>query len=83
MHEQMPAPHSGKTRLRVLREAVIADDGIVLTGTLDHGLVPHDAAATDVKRTAAGPGRSALRPRSRVCPAQGGAMFAELARAAL
>jgi N-methylhydantoinase B len=49
MHERMLAPHSGKT-LRVLRETAIADDGVVLTGKLDHDLLPHDPAAADVKR---------------------------------
>lgn len=38
------------------REAGIADDGVVLTGELDHDLVSHDAAATD----AAGASRQAL-----------------------
>ena len=38
------------------REAGIADDGVVLTGELDHDLVSHDAAATD----AAGASRPAL-----------------------
>jgi N-methylhydantoinase B len=40
----------------VSREAGIADDGVVLTGELDHDLVSHDAAATD----AAGASRQAL-----------------------
>jgi N-methylhydantoinase B len=34
----------------VTREAAIADDGVVLTGELDHGLVSHDAAPTDAAR---------------------------------
>jgi N-methylhydantoinase B len=68
----------------VLRETAIADDGVVLTGKLDHDLLPHDAAATDVKRAPRparaevlfnrGPGYVLL---------SGGASFANVTRVAL
>jgi N-methylhydantoinase B len=68
---------------RVLRETAIADDGVVLTGKLDHDLLSHDAAATDVKRAprparaevffGRGPGYVLL---------SGGAFFADVNRVA-
>jgi hypothetical protein len=69
---------------RVLRETAIVDDGVVLTGKLGHGLLPHDAAGTDVKR-APRPARAGVRfgrgPGH--VPLWGGAAFADVIRAAL
>lgn len=69
---------------RVLRETAIADDGVVHTGKLGHDLLPHDAAATDARRAprparagvlvGRGPGYVLL---------WGGALFADVTRAAL
>jgi N-methylhydantoinase B len=83
MHERMPA-RQRQGHARVLREAVIADDGVVLTGKLDHGLLPHDAAATDVKRAPRPTRAGVLFGRG---PAYvlllGGALFADVTRVAL
>jgi hypothetical protein len=68
----------------VLRETAIADDGVVLTGKLDHGLLPRDAAATDVKR-APRPARAGVlfgRGPGYVLR-WGGALFAGVTRVAL
>jgi N-methylhydantoinase B len=83
MHERMIA-RQRQDRPRVLRETAIADDGVVLTGKLDHDLLSHHAAATDVKRAprparaevlfGRGPGYVLL---------LGGALFADVTRAAL
>lgn len=53
-HGRTLAPDSDRTMRGVSREAAIADDGVVLSGELDHDLVAHDAAATDAAR-ASGP----------------------------
>jgi N-methylhydantoinase B len=43
----MLTPDSGRTMPGVWRGAAIADDGVVLTGELEHDLASHDAGATD------------------------------------
>jgi hypothetical protein len=49
MHDRMPV-RQRQGHARVLRETAIADDGVVLTGNLGHGLLPRDAAAADIGR---------------------------------
>ena len=49
-HGRRLAADSGRVIRGVSREAAIADDGVVLTGELDHDLVSHDAAPTDTAR---------------------------------
>ena len=64
----------------MLRETAIADDGVVLTGKLGHGLLSPHEAATDVKR-APRPARAEVLydrgPGS--LPLSGGASFASFA----
>jgi N-methylhydantoinase B len=69
--------------VRVLRETAIVDDGLVLTRKLDHGLLSHDAAATDVKRAPRPAGAGVFFGRG---PGYvllwGGAFFADVTRVA-
>jgi hypothetical protein len=67
----------------VLRETAIADDGVVLTGKLDHDLLSHDAAAPDVKR-APRPARAEVLfgPGSGYVLLWGGAFVADVTRVA-
>ena len=67
----------------VSRETAINDDGSVFTRELDHGLLLHDAAATDATR-APWPARAVV-PfgcRAGYVPLSGGASFADVSTVA-
>jgi hypothetical protein len=83
MHERMPA-RQRQDRPRVLQETAIADDGVVLTGKLDHGLLPQDAAATGIKRAPRPARAEVLFGRGPgYVPLWGGALFADVTGVAL
>jgi hypothetical protein len=70
-------------RARVLRESAIADDGVVLTGMLDHGLLSHDVAATDVECARSARAGVLFGRGSGYVLLWGGASFADVHRVAL
>ena len=76
----MLAPHSGGTiHPGVSRETAINDDGPVLIRELDHDLLQHDAAATDVTRAPRPARAEVLFDWGPGCvPLSGGASFADV-----